>query len=55
MKKTNTMKEVKIEIVITDKHSDEVIAKRTSTTFEGAEEALGKVERLIRRMGSYIC
>ena len=41
------MKHLKIIISVVDEDSEEVVAKKTANTFEGAEENLGKLQRFI--------
>lgn len=43
------MKDVEIEIIVRNPNTDEVIAKRTALSFEGAEEDLGKLERYVEK------
>lgn len=44
------MKDIKIEIILRDRETGDLLAKRTSLGFEGAQEDLGKMERYFAKM-----
>ena len=40
---------LEIEIIVKDEEGDRIIVRNSSLSFESAEEALGKLERFVKR------